>query len=230
MDPTQLQELARAIAYHTVLDTWPYWVTLVTLVVLGVVGGNYLASYAAKRGEVQAAKADRKEILEGIRKTTEATEEVRSAVALDEWTERERRALKRAKLEELVILAFKTRDWLCIERDRNIWDKEKPEEASPQATMMTIGSLYFPELTAQLVAYNKACHSYYQKILDVCADIAAARSKNVHDEHAAYQAVSDIRGKAQSEQLDLLRRLTQSLSGLATAAAELMKTIIAPPK
>jgi hypothetical protein len=113
LEPAQIEELARAIANHTVLDAWPYWLAVLALVFLGVVIGSFLGNYAAKRGEVQAARADRKEILDGLRETTKAAEEVRSAVSLGEWTERERRTLRRTKLEETLLLAYRTTTGHC---------------------------------------------------------------------------------------------------------------------
>jgi hypothetical protein len=229
MDHTQLEELAKAIANHTVLDTLPYWLALLALVFLGVVIGSFLGSYFAKRGEVAAARADRTEILGRLRDTTAATEEIRSAISLTEWTERERRALRRVKLEEILLLAWKARGWLEEERNRLVFEEDKPENPSPQVAMMALGSLYFTELFTQLHAFDLACDTYHGALTSMAQDILVARISHTQDEIAQVQAANEIRGTAIERLGGVYEEMYRALSVLDSAAAALMATIIAPP-
>jgi hypothetical protein len=229
MDHTQIEELARAIAQRSVLDAWPYWLTLIALVFLGVVVANFLASYFAKRGEVSAARADREEILTGLRATTKAAEEVKSAVSLGEWTERERRSLRRAKLEELLLLAYKTQFWLESERIRLVFTLDDGDEPSPKPTMMAIGGLYFPELEEPLRAYSLACNKHYIALLE-----ARQRVTEVGMEHPAVhvstQAMMELRGALNGPLGESYGTILAPLSALHHAAAALMATITASPE
>jgi len=230
MDHTQIEALAHAIATQSVLDAWPYWVALLALVFLGVVIGSFTASYAAKRGEVQAARADRKEILEGLRETTKTAEEVRSAVSLEEWTERERRALRRAKLEEMILLAHKSRDWLEDEYHRLVDEDKQPEKTSPMPATMTLGSLYFPELENALDAFQSAGNDYRLLMLAIKGEILAARSPHLGHEAQALNAAIAVREKYSKSITERYKAVAQALSALEVKAAALMATIIAPPE
>lgn len=225
----QVEDLARAIAQHAVLDAWPYWLILIVLVFLGVVAGNFLASYAAKRGEVEAARVDREEILAGVRKATKAAEEVRSAVALDEWTKRERRTLRRTKLEELMILAHKTRDWHETEFNRRLYDEASIGSPSPQPIMMTVGSLYFPELHDPLKTFDVACAYYRSRIIEVHQAILHAKATNGGNTPAAEEAANVVRGEKTGYLVEGYKTVFDSLSQLQVSAAHLMATMIAPP-
>jgi hypothetical protein len=229
MDHTQIEALAHAIAAQSVLDAWPYWLTLLGLVFLGVVIGSFAGSYAAKRGEVKAARADREEILEGLRETTEAAEEVRSAVSLEEWTERERRALRRTKLEEMLLLAWKVPDWLMEERNRLVFDEGKPQNPSPQSNMMALGSLYFPELNIPLRTFDLACDAYHNGLSETRQAILAARIPRAGDEVAMLMVANEVRDAHMARLTELFRTLYAALRALDGEAAALMATIIAPP-
>ena len=81
-------------------------------------GGAYLAKYAGRRAEHSADEAALKAILKNVEQTTRLTESIKSVVSLDEWTQRERRLLKRQKLEELLLKANSIYVWLWTTRLR----------------------------------------------------------------------------------------------------------------
>ena len=227
MEAGDLDELARAIADHTIAESWPHWLALLALVFVGTGIGGYLGSYFAKRGEVQATRADRKEILDGLRQTTKAAEEVRSAISFNEWTERERRTLRRTKLEELLLLAYETKEWLAGELNR-VYDTDEAKQASPQPKMMAIGSLYFPEIIEALSAYDGACDRYHGRILSAIVDVLSARDAHQANSAAGALAASQAMQAAGGGLNEGFRLTLQPLTDLDRAAAALMAEIITP--
>lgn len=229
MESAQIQELARAVADHAILDTWPYWITLLALIFIAVVVANYVASYAAKRGEVKAARADRQHILDGIQEATRAAEDVRSAIALGEWTERARRELRRHKLEELLLLAYRARDWLQEERTRFICDDTAlPRYSSPQPTMLALGRLYFPELDEPLRSYDSACNEYRELLMTVEGDAITAKMKHQGDPVRRANAKNAVWENSHHKLIASDQAIWQRLQMLDDAAGELMARIIAP--
>jgi hypothetical protein len=98
LDDRQIQQLAHEIANQTAFHNWEYWLTLLAVAFIAALGG-YFGSYFAKRGEHAANKADLDKILDQVEKTTRMTAGIESVVSLGEWSERERRMLRRVKLD-----------------------------------------------------------------------------------------------------------------------------------
>jgi hypothetical protein len=167
MGADQLQALARDIVAQTVQHAWGYWLVVVGLLVVATFVGSLIGSYAAKRGEHAAVDADLKKILGQLEQTTQVTEGIRSVVALGEWSERERRTLRRMKLEELLLNAHKAKDRLDSERNRLVFLTEEPKTPSPQPLMAILGKLYFPDLRQQIYNYDIACDRYDLKLLNI---------------------------------------------------------------
>lgn len=227
VEQTQIVELARAIAGQSVLDAWPYWLLLMLLGFLLSVAGGFIGSYAAKRGEVQAARADQQEILTQLRATTRAAEETRSAVSFGDWTEREHRSLRRMKLEEMMLLAYDTRHWQSREIDR-IYDHTLPELPSPQVKLMVLGKLYFPELRTELWAYERTCNLYGQLLTQLRINCMVMRDRHGPDSHAAQGEIGRIMDSNKDEILSRQREAYQTLLELETAAEAMMARIITP--
>jgi hypothetical protein len=231
MDPAQLQTLAEALSHHTVADEWPYWLALLAVGFVGLLGGSYLGSWGAKRGEIAAERAMRAQILEKLRETTQATEEVRSAVSLGEWSERERRALQRLKLEEMILLAFKTRDWLTDELHRLLYDEGSLETVSPQSTMRMLCVLYFPKLFEKVHAFDVACDAYHKAIRLTSDKIIDARMPHAGDPIERGIAANKVRVAETDNIVAHYDLVSKSLYALEQEAGKLMATIVtSPPK
>jgi hypothetical protein len=225
VDQAQIIELARAIANQSLADAWPYWLAVLSLGILISVGGAFVVSYATKHAEVKQAKADRAEILAGLRATTKATEEVKSVISLGEWNERERRTVRRNKLEELLLLAHKVREWQIAELER-VADPNLPERPHPQTTMVILGKLYFPELRNEVKAFDhfSDLYSLYLGSLRMQSLQAQANASGL----AAQAATSNIISSASSTVLQHQRDTYKALLDLETAAEKLMEQIITP--
>jgi hypothetical protein len=245
MDDTQIQQLAHEIANQTAFPNWGYWLTLLAVALIAALGG-YFGAYFAKRGEHAANKADLDKILGQLEQTTRMTASIESVVSLGEWSERERRTLRRVKLEELMLTAHRANDWLGIERNRLIYLSDDREAASPLPLMTTLGNLFFPELQLQISALYNACVTDNASLRKVHLELLEARQRVLNAvADGAYGVVSSTweaiveveTGKAQFEVrarladglLDAHRPVVTALVELDEAASALMAEIIAVP-
>jgi hypothetical protein len=202
------------------------WLAVVSLGILVSVGGAFVVTYATKHAEVKQAKADREEILAGLRATTKAAEEVKSTVALGEWNERERRTVRRTKLEEMLLLAHKVREWQIAELDR-LANPNLPERPNPQTTMAILGKLYFPELKSETRAYDRASDAYTTLVGATRIQVMMTQSGGTTPGSQAQ--ASQIINAASKNIADRQQDAYKALLDLEYAAAELMEKIIAPP-
>lgn len=231
MEQSQIVALAQDIASHSVSDALLYWSILLALGFLGCIGSGFFGSWAAKRGEVKAARDDQKEILRQLHETTRVAEETKSVVSLGEWSERERRSLRRSKLEELMLLAHKTFDWLGEQTD-HLWLDEGQATASPGPTMMMLGNLYFPELRGPLLEYEVSWRAFYKFVWDIRGKMDVERAKHPGNANQANKAAWSLivdGTPAFNERARLHNVADDKLRALNAAAADLMKDIIAPP-
>ncbi|MFI4869431.1 MAG: hypothetical protein ACHQDD_08780 [Steroidobacterales bacterium] len=244
MGSDQLQALAREIVSQTIQHTWGYWLVLAVLLLVVNYAGSWLGSFAAKRGEHRAVDADLRRILGQLRQTTRVTEGIRSVVAMGEWSERERRTLRRTKLEELLLTAHKARVWLKSEQDRLVFLSGDRETPSPQPMMVTIGKLYFPDLRQLIFDFDIACDQYHLMLMNINQDLLQAKMAataealaqygadpqwEIAAQHASHTAHTAIRERRNEEILDGNRRTFQALLALDQAAAAVMATIVDAP-
>jgi hypothetical protein len=141
------------------------WLVIALSLIFGAIGA-YLSKYLGKRGETAATKADFDEILQQLKKTTEISEQVRSAVSHADWVMREWKTIRRIKLEELVYSAISVDSWLDQhmiayhgivfelspdsfpdERSKNMEIRSSP---SPAVKSAMIAKLYFSDLQSSL--------------------------------------------------------------------------------
>lgn len=106
MNETLIREIADSIIRTQLLENWQLYAILGCLVFLTSVAGNWVGSYIKKRAETYATKADLQEVLEQIRATTNATEQVRVSVSHADWVSKEWKTIRRLKLEELLLTVY----------------------------------------------------------------------------------------------------------------------------
>jgi hypothetical protein len=242
MEDAQIQKLAQAIADQTVLPDWRYWLILGLIVAVVGAAASYFGSYFSKRGEFKAAKTDRDEILAQLKENTKTTARINSIVSLGEWSERERRTLRRVKLEELMVTAHKARDWMYREQNRLFFSSDDQETVSPLPLMSTLGKLFFPELRMQIFAFDNACDAlrlfYMQSMQELIAAKIEAISVASFGSPPGWEQVAEVRtGQAQIAVRERLndkfqegnRKMSVALMELDEAAAAVMAEIIAVP-
>lgn len=145
MNDAALQKLANEIANATIRETWPFYLILLAVSFLGTVAGAYLRGNLTKRGEVAATKADAELIIEHLEKTTAATKAVELALNHGDWIRRESNALKRVKLEQLIVAGFSLATHASDVGTNAIAGEELATQA-PIDEFEMLSQLYFPEL------------------------------------------------------------------------------------
>jgi len=145
MNDAMLEKLASEIANATIRETWPFYLLLLAMTFLGTVAGAYLRANLTKRGEVAATKADAKLIIEHLEKTTAATKAVELALNHGDWIRRESNALKRAKLEQLIVAGFALATH-ASDVGTNAIAGEDLASGAPIDEFEMLSQLYFPEL------------------------------------------------------------------------------------
>ena len=147
--------------------------------ILGVVGGWLVKSslgslakageaYAARKGENLATKEDFNQLLEQLRRNTEATEQIRTEIAHEDWTVREWKAARARKLEELIAAVNECHDWLQATRleirrgeDPNLWRNH------PALRARALQAIYFPDLQERVEVFIKKCEIALNELLAI---------------------------------------------------------------
>jgi hypothetical protein len=243
MDDKQLQLFAHEIANQTAFHNWEYWLTLLAVSFIAA----YLGSYLAKSAEHAANKANLNKILDQLAQTTRMTASIQSVVSLGEWSERERRTLRRVKLEELMVAAHKSSDWIMLEKRRLFFSSDDPETVSPLPLVVTLGKLFFSELREKITEFDRVCADHRAFFNAVQKKLLEAKIRAVEEamtagkaagNWAGWQADSDTRAaQAQMNVRDACsvelqvgdQAVFAALSELDEAAAALMAKIIAAP-
>jgi hypothetical protein len=230
MTPDQIERLAKDIVSESIQNSWGYWLLVAGLLVVATFLGSYLSKYAARRAEHKADQVELKAILQKVEQTTRVTESIKSVVSLGEWTERERRTLKRDKLEELVFKAYSVYDWLSKARSR-LLSIDGLGDSQPDwwalDTVTTLGVLYFPDLQAPIERFSGGCNKYYGTIWSVYADLLSVRQGS-EDERVGARLEAKYK---RSPELDVASaEVKDSLRALSESAAEVMKSLIEVPQ
>ncbi|PKO25268.1 MAG: hypothetical protein CVU35_04970 [Betaproteobacteria bacterium HGW-Betaproteobacteria-8] len=151
MSETLIREIAEQILREEILLNWQFYLLVLAMMLIGTIASTFLASYIRKRAESYATKADLEQLILQLRATTEAAEEIKTAISHSDWSIREWKTLRRVKLEELVESVYAVRPWLKKEINACIFDDPMDsEENSPMWKIELISHLYFPELTGEI--------------------------------------------------------------------------------
>lgn len=111
-------------------------------------------AYAKRKGENLATKEDFNVLLDQIKKTTQATEEIRFELGHRDWSSREWKAARARKLEEMLLLIEDVSRW-----HDELWkitisgNFGGPERADPSEHVLVIQTMYFPELEPDVRNY-----------------------------------------------------------------------------
>jgi hypothetical protein len=221
MPPDQIQKLAQEIVTRGIQTSLAYWLLVASLLLIATFLGSYLSKYAGRRAEHKADEADLKAILKNVEQTTRLAEGIKSVVSLGEWTERERRSLKRQKLEELLLKAYFIYDWLGTARLRLLSLDAGDFQATwwELNTVATLGALYFPDLQEPVGRFADGCNNYYKTIWSIHADL-------LNIPHGKLEARLEAKYKRSSELDETSAEVRESLSALTQRASAVMKGLI----
>ncbi|UOF16610.1 hypothetical protein IEQ11_08185 [Lysobacter capsici] len=205
MNKEMVAEIAKLQAGQwTTIDTALVLTMVLTAVVCTVAA--FAAPYLAKRGEIQATKDRFEEILGQLRKNTEATEQIRTEIAHQDWTAREWKATRGKKLEELLLLVSAMDRWhdelwsLTIRRDYG-----QPPGVDPSDHVIALQLMYFPELRDVV----PPCVGLFAKVR---AEIFEFRARNTRISQSDWEAGIDrvmLRMAKHFDEASIARRTLQ---------------------
>jgi hypothetical protein len=226
-----VREIAEQIVQEQLLLNWRFYGLLAAIALVVHVLGNFVSSYARKRGETLATKSDMQEILNQLKTTTQATEEIKASVSHSDWVSREWKQVRRLKLEELMSTAYSLDKWLDQNRDKWILQREVEPEHDPVDRVTMLGALYFPELKAEVQAVTTTHRGALSAILRASPKVRAAeadwkaKAANVDEAakaKAVYQAALD---EFAGKWMAVYQPAIAATAALAAKAAKLMQEI-----
>lgn len=115
MTPAELELLFRRVLNEGVRLQSLVYVVLVGISGLGGILGSFFTSYASKRGEHLATKADFDELLKQLKMQTRETEQIKSEIAKTSWIQQQRWDFKRDIYSQLLAVLEEIRQktfWL----------------------------------------------------------------------------------------------------------------------
>ncbi|WP_137896890.1 hypothetical protein [Ramlibacter sp. 2FC] len=179
MNDQLIREIAEQILREQLLQNWRLYALLSAIGLLSTLVGNWLSPYFRKRAETFATKADLQEVLNQVRATTHATEQVRVAISHADWVSKEWKTTRRQKLEELMNTVYSLEQWL--DRQRSIWmfQAENQHEPSPVDKINVLATLYFPELQPEL---NAVVRAHREALLEIIQSGQKARAAGLNQE------------------------------------------------
>lgn len=213
-----LREIAEQIAKEQILLQWPVYALMFAIALVLGFGTAYLQAYARKRGDFFATKADFHELLTQLKATTAVAEEVKASVSHADWVARERRTLRRLKLEELLQAVHELQLWQEGERAKRIFDSTKDHGTSPLPTIERLSGLYFPELKIEVYEFCQSHRRFSITLLNSQQDLSAA-STDLQAHKAVLEKFSAAWLREYQNQLDLV-------SALEAKAREIMIDLV----
>lgn len=174
MNPAALQKLVADAITDNVFLNWRFYTALVAVGILCTVIAALLEGWGKKKGEIAATKADFQEIVRQLKATTTATKSVELALAHNDWIQRERNALQRAKLEQLITSGFSIARWVAHEARVAMVD-ETHEAAMSIDEFEMLSTLYFPELNSHSSKVQRLYREAYAHFMEI--RIAVAENK-----------------------------------------------------
>ena len=166
MDQSTVATIAREIVENQFLFNWKYYLVLVVVMFLVVAATNFFSAYFKGRGSSFATKADFDELLNQLRKTTETTESIKRTISHEDWSIREFKTIRRAKLEELMVALYEAHHWLEKERGSSLFAENGNETPDPMYRVNIIAGLYFPELKAEILVFQSAFLAYQSWLVE----------------------------------------------------------------
>lgn len=171
MNSQQIQALAEAIAAAQLQNLWSWILWLALALVAGAVG-SFGGAYFGKRGERFATKQDLGNILDELKKTTDVIEQVKSAVAHDDWVRREWKAIRLTKSEEILKeLEVACESYRLLGRDYLFFELRLHEDVS--AKIKVLAELYFPEALVEVCKFGMLYAQGVNLLLDIRVEMEA---------------------------------------------------------
>lgn len=218
MSDILIREIAEQVFREEILLNWRFYLLVLAMLLVGTTASTFVASYIRKRAETYATKADLEQLVQQLRATTEAAEEVKTAIAHSDWTTREWKTLRRVKLEELIAAVYAVRQWLDKDMNVRFFNEPKDSDASPIWKLELISRLYFPELFIEITALNQVYWTYTAWMLGIQQQLLSTGT-----DLAKRQGVFDA---AMPEMKAYHQKLVAATTAIELKAPAIMKEIV----
>lgn len=159
------------------------------------------SAYAAKKGEQIATSEDFKELLAQVRENTRVTEEVRTELAHEDWTEREWKGIRIKNLEQFMSYALEAMA-VHVEYIYDLRQGNEKQRLNTSASLnaRTLQNLFYPEVGPALDTFMDALVNgktrarefakNYAKLDGVEREMAFAASVSEHEADVLAMQVS----------------------------------------
>lgn len=146
MTEEQILELSKIIVNKEILTNWQVYILFISLSLIGNYVATFINSYAKKRGENLATKADINEIKKQLASTTEITTTIKNDIEHQVWRKQQIEIIKRNKIEEYLQYIYIAQENLSKKMNNGYFKTTESidDYAMSKATMLQ--KLYFPEL------------------------------------------------------------------------------------
>ena len=141
-----MSELAKAIANEETMIDWQFYILIILLSLISGYVGSFINSYAKKRGENLATKADIDEIKTQLASTTKITEEIKNDIQHQVWRKQQIETIKRNKLEEYLQYIYIAQESLSKDMNNQYFKTTEPVDSHAMSKATMLQKLYFPEL------------------------------------------------------------------------------------
>lgn len=236
MNPAALQKLVADAITDNVFLNWRFYTALVAVGILCTVIAALLEGWGKKKGEIAATKADFQEIVRQLKATTTATKSVELALAHNDWIQRERNALQRAKLEQLITSGFSIARWVAHEARVAMVD-ETHEAAMSIDEFEMLSTLYFPELNSHSSKVQRLYREAYAHFMEIRIAVAdnkfaietAWNEKRLDD---ATRLIEERQKHAQNAMPEIIKKshsVYEAVQELARSAHSVMDQLTARP-
>ncbi len=215
MTKEQISELAKAIANEDTLINWQFYVLIILLSLIGGYVGNFINSYAKKRGENLATKADIDEIKSQLASTTKITEKIKNDIEHQVWRKQQIETIKRNKLEEYLQYIYIAQESLSKDMKNQYFKTTEPIDSHAISKATMLQKLYFSELQEMHSVCLKAHASFHRWLAEGLMEIVG---KQQNGEKAPI--ISEEHMEKYSNLLDELNKGTLLVEAKAEAISE----------
>ncbi len=219
MDSSLSSAVAKDIVENQLLFNWEFYFVQIAVIFLSFAAVSFLTAYFKGRGSNLATKTDFDDLLNQLRKTTDATESIKQSISHEDWAMREYKIIRRSKLEELLYAIYDSREWIEKLRQTYFFAEQGTESTSPLYKVSIVGGLYFPELNNDIGAFNIAFLKYQSWLINSKAELAPYLPTTSPNYGAVLRPIAE-------KNEDFYWPLVEAMAIIETKARNIMKELI----
>ncbi|SDY33615.1 hypothetical protein SAMN04487939_101896 [Lysobacter sp. yr284] len=137
-------------------------------------------AYAKRKGENLATKEDFTQLLDQVKLTTQATEQIRTNLGHQDWSAREWKSIRQRKLEEMLAEAGAVEAFLDHHRGQLTTQQFHRVPIMPLDKFEVLAALYFPELEVPASVFAKCARDAAMTLYDFALANAEAGGLDSH--------------------------------------------------